>query len=180
MQYLSVAACGILFPEPRAPALGVQSPAHWTTRPSSLPSLEQITCLISSLRPSGKLPCICSPVFPRLVSRGPVSVGGHRLGRDAGGQRAGSFEAALDSARVGPQTPVIPAGATGLPTAASPLSVEGRGFAPGRGFFSRQEYWSRLSFPSAGDLPDPRVEPMCPVLLMDCLPLGHLGNPKTF
>ena len=25
--------------------------------------------------------------------------------------------------------------------------------------FSRQEYWSRLPFPSPGDLPDPRIEP---------------------
>ena len=26
--------------------------------------------------------------------------------------------------------------------------------------FSRQEYWSRLPFPSPGDLPDPGIEPM--------------------
>ena len=26
--------------------------------------------------------------------------------------------------------------------------------------FSRQEYWSGLSFPSLGDLPDPGIEPM--------------------
>ena len=25
--------------------------------------------------------------------------------------------------------------------------------------FSRQEYWSRLPFPSPGDLPDPGIEP---------------------
>ena len=25
--------------------------------------------------------------------------------------------------------------------------------------FSRQEYWSELPFPPAGDLPDPRIEP---------------------
>ena len=25
--------------------------------------------------------------------------------------------------------------------------------------FSRQEYWSRLSFPTPGDLPDPRIKP---------------------
>ena len=30
--------------------------------------------------------------------------------------------------------------------------------------FSRQEYWSRLPFPSPGDLPDPGIEPMFPVL----------------
>jgi len=30
--------------------------------------------------------------------------------------------------------------------------------------FSRQEYWSGLSFPSPGDLPDPGIEPMSPAL----------------
>ena len=30
--------------------------------------------------------------------------------------------------------------------------------------FSRQEYWSGLSFPSPGDLPDPGIEPGSPAL----------------
>ena len=30
--------------------------------------------------------------------------------------------------------------------------------------FSRQEYWSGLSFPSPGDLPDPGIEPGSPTL----------------
>ena len=30
--------------------------------------------------------------------------------------------------------------------------------------FSRQEYWSGLSFPSPGDLPDPGIEPKSPAL----------------
>ena len=30
--------------------------------------------------------------------------------------------------------------------------------------FSRQEYWSGLPFPSSGDLPDPGIEPVSPVL----------------
>ena len=30
--------------------------------------------------------------------------------------------------------------------------------------FPRQEYWSGLSFPSPGDLPDPGIEPESPVL----------------
>ena len=30
--------------------------------------------------------------------------------------------------------------------------------------FSRQEYWSRLPFPSPGDLPDPGIEPVSPAL----------------
>ena len=30
--------------------------------------------------------------------------------------------------------------------------------------FPRPEYWSRLSFPSPGDLPDPGIEPAYPVV----------------
>ena len=36
--------------------------------------------------------------------------------------------------------------------------------------FSRQEYWSRLPFPSPGDLPDPGIEPRSPALKADSLP----------
>ena len=42
--------------------------------------------------------------------------------------------------------------------------------------FPRQKYWSGLSFPPAGDLPDPGIEPMSPVahtLQADSLPLSH-------
>ena len=35
--------------------------------------------------------------------------------------------------------------------------------------FSRQEYWSRLPFPSPGDLPDPGIEPRSPALEADAL-----------
>ena len=35
--------------------------------------------------------------------------------------------------------------------------------------FSRQEYWSALPFPSAGDLPDPGIEPGSPTLQADAL-----------
>ena len=35
--------------------------------------------------------------------------------------------------------------------------------------FSRQEYWSRLPFPSPGDLPDPGIEPGYPTLQADAL-----------
>ena len=38
---------------------------------------------------------------------------------------------------------------TGNPMDCSPLSVE----------FSSQEYWSGLPFPTAGDIPDPGIEP---------------------
>ena len=30
--------------------------------------------------------------------------------------------------------------------------------------FSKQEYWSRLPFPSPGDLPDPVIDPLSPTL----------------
>ena len=48
------------------------------------------------------------------------------------------------------------------------------------GFF-RQEYWSRLLFPTPGDLPDPGIKLMSstfPVLQVDSLPLSHPGNPS--
>ena len=43
--------------------------------------------------------------------------------------------------------------------------------------FSRQEYWSGLPFPSAGDLPDSGVKPTSPTLQADSLPLSHQGSP---
>ena len=45
--------------------------------------------------------------------------------------------------------------------------------------FSRQEYWSRLPFPSPQDLPNPRLEPvssMSPALQEDFLPAEPLGK----
>ena len=44
--------------------------------------------------------------------------------------------------------------------------------------FSRQEYWSRLPFPSSGDLPNPRIKPFIScigrrILYHQC----HLGSP---
>ena len=39
---------------------------------------------------------------------------------------------------------------------------------PSMGFF-RQEYWSRLPFPSPWDLPDPGIEPGFPALQADAL-----------
>ena len=50
----------------------------------------------------------------------------------------------------------------------APLSVE----------FSRQEYWSGLLFPTPGDLPDPRIEPVSPALQADSLLSEPLGSPK--
>ena len=45
--------------------------------------------------------------------------------------------------------------------------------------FSRQEYWSGLSFPSPEDIPNPGIEPTSPVspaLQVDSLPTEPLGK----
>ena len=49
----------------------------------------------------------------------------------------------------------------------APLSME----------FSRQKYWSGLPFPSPGDLPNPRIKPMFPILQMDSLPSEPPAKP---
>ena len=46
------------------------------------------------------------------------------------------------------------------------------------GFF-RQEYWSGLSFPSPGDLPDPGIEPGSPTLEVDALTSEPPGKTKV-
>ena len=50
----------------------------------------------------------------------------------------------------------------------APLSME----------FSRQEYLSRLPFPSAGDLPNPGIEPRSLALQADSLPSESPGKPS--
>ena len=42
--------------------------------------------------------------------------------------------------------------------------------------FSRQEYWSRLPFPSPGNLPNPGSEPQSPALQVDVLSSGAFLN----
>ena len=54
------------------------------------------------------------------------------------------------------------------PTLCNPWTVAHQ--APPSVGFSRQEYWSGLPFPSAGDLPDPGIEPASPTLQADSLP----------
>ena len=44
--------------------------------------------------------------------------------------------------------------------------------------FPRQEYWSRLPFPSPGDLLHPGIEPTFPVLAGRFLPNEPPGKPK--
>ena len=45
--------------------------------------------------------------------------------------------------------------------------------------FTRQEYWSRLPFPTPADLPDPGIEPESPAQAGGFLPLCHLGSLLT-
>ena len=52
-------------------------------------------------------------------------------------------------------------------TCQAPLSME----------FSRQEYWSRLPFPSPGDLPAPGIELGSPALQADSLTFELPGKP---
>ena len=49
----------------------------------------------------------------------------------------------------------------------APLSME----------FPKQEYCSRLPFPSPGDLPYPGIEPSSPALQVDASPWSHQGSP---
>ena len=49
--------------------------------------------------------------------------------------------------------------------------------APSPMEFSRQEYWSGLSFPSLGDLPNPGIEPRSPTLQAGALLSEVLGKP---
>ena len=44
--------------------------------------------------------------------------------------------------------------------------------------FPRQEYWSRLPFPSPGDLPEPGIEPRSPALQADSLLSEPPGKPS--
>ena len=46
--------------------------------------------------------------------------------------------------------------------------------APQSREFSRQEYWSGLTFPSPGDLPDPGIEPGSSSLQADALKAGEV------
>ena len=46
--------------------------------------------------------------------------------------------------------------------------------------FSGQEYWSGLPFPSPGDLPDLRIEPVSPALQADSLPSEPLHSIPPF
>ena len=65
--------------------------------------------------------------------------------------------------------------AKSCPTLATPWTVVYQ--APLSMEFSRQEYWSRLLFPSPGDLPNPGIKPGSPALQEDSLPTELWGKP---
>ena len=44
--------------------------------------------------------------------------------------------------------------------------------------FPRQEYWSGVPWPPPGDLPDPGIQPRCPVLKAGFLPSELPEKPK--
>ena len=58
--------------------------------------------------------------------------------------------------------------AKSCPTLVTPWTVARQ--APLSMGFSRQEYWSGLPFPSAGDFPNPGIEATSPALQADSLP----------
>ena len=45
--------------------------------------------------------------------------------------------------------------------------------------FSRQEYWSRLTYPPPGDLPNPGTEPTFRVLPGGFFTAEHQGSPSV-
>ena len=46
--------------------------------------------------------------------------------------------------------------------------------------FSRQEYWSGLTFPTPGDLPDLKTEPASPELASRFFTTAPPGKPKKY
>ena len=47
------------------------------------------------------------------------------------------------------------------------------------GISQAQEYWSRLPFPSPGDLPNPGIKPLSPALSRGFLTPESPGKPKS-
>ena len=63
------------------------------------------------------------------------------------------------------------------PTLLDPMDPRGAHQAPLSMGFPRQEYWSGLPFPYAGDLPDQGIKPRFPALQADSLPSELQGSP---
>ena len=51
--------------------------------------------------------------------------------------------------------------------------------APLSMIFLREEYWSGLPFPSPGDVPDPRIEPVSPALVGGFFTAELPGKPPS-
>ena len=72
--------------------------------------------------------------------------------------------------------------AQSCPTLCDPMDCSPPGSSVMR--FSRQGYWSRLPFPSPGDLPNPEIEPRPPTLQADsCFfvcGLSHFSHVRLF
>ena len=56
-----------------------------------------------------------------------------------------------------------------------PLTVDQQAFLSME--FSRQKYWSKLPFPTPGNLPDLEIEPRTPILQADSLQSEPQGKP---
>ena len=67
--------------------------------------------------------------------------------------------------------------AKSCPTLATPWTVAHQ--APLSMGFSRQGYWSGLSFPFPGDLPNPGIKLRFPAFQAESLPSEPPGKPKT-
>ena len=63
------------------------------------------------------------------------------------------------------------------PTLCNPMTVARQ--APLSMGFSRKEYWTGLSCPSPGGLPDPGIKPRSPALQADFLPSEPQGKPNV-
>ena len=63
------------------------------------------------------------------------------------------------------------------PTLVTPWTIAHQ--APLSMKFFRQEHWSELPLSSAGDLPNPGMEPRYPALQADSLPSEPPGKPKV-
>ena len=63
-----------------------------------------------------------------------------------------------------------------VPDSATPRAVACQ--APLSVGLPRQEYWSGLSFPSPGDIPDPGIEPVSPPWQANSLPTERSGKPS--
>ena len=132
---------------------------------------------------------VCFPFPSDLI---PIPTGGHPLQKRRQWDRVGSLSSESQLATQSSQsTPVSVQqanefrshgsnGGGGLvsklcPTLVTPQTVARQ--APLSMGFSRQENWSRLPFPSPGDLSYPVIEPGSPAMQADSLPTELQGSP---